>query len=59
MSRIALFACLLRSLFNENSMNPPRYETDVRQIKSDRVLHLQSVGDLRYCFRSAFVVDYS
>ena len=59
MSRIALFTCLLCSLYNENSMNPPRYKTDVRQVKSARVLHLQSVGDLRYCFRSAWVVDYS
>jgi len=59
MSRIALFTCLLCSLYNENSMNPPRYKTDVRQVKSARVLHLQSVGDLRYCFRYPWVVDYS
>ena len=40
MSRIALFACLLCILFNEHSMNPPRYETDVRQVESVKVLRL-------------------
>ena len=40
MSRTALFASLLCNLFKEHSMNPPRYETDVWQVKTVKAHHL-------------------